>query len=207
MFEQIDTRSKSATASVDEAKERFDQYIRETEERVRKSAARVSVTAAQNEFAAAGQSHARKAVIWGIVSVAVIGSFIWFAWHLVAGPTPSFAVGETGGESKESTALAVYYTAIRITVLTAMGAVATFCLRILRAQLHMYELNLHRKRLYNSMAAFVESASTLEQRDIILGRLVDAVATFGISGLLSEKDDSVGPMKLAIDSVNRQVKE
>ena len=57
-------------------------------------------------------------------------------------------------------------------------------MKILKAQLHMFQHNLHRRRITNSIEAFVESAITPEQRDLILAHLVDAVATFGNSGLL-----------------------
>jgi hypothetical protein len=41
--------------------------------------------------------------------------------------------------------------------------------------MHMREVNLHRQRIANSMAAFVEAAATAEQADVIFGRMVDAV--------------------------------
>ncbi len=97
----------------------------------------------------------------------------------------------------------IYFTALRITILAAIGGVAAFCLKILRANMHMRAHNLHRQRLANSMAAFVESASTNEQRDLILAHLVDAIASFGSSGLLAKPDDSVSPSKMTIDTINR----
>jgi len=53
------------------------------------------------------------------------------------------------------------------------------------------------------MAAFVESAITLEQRDLILTHLVDAVATFGDSGLLHKEDDSIHASKMTIYTISR----
>ena len=49
------------------------------------------------------------------------------------------------------------------------------------------------------MGAFVESAVTPEQRDLILGHLVDAVATFGDSGLLGD-GESKSVAKMSIDT-------
>jgi len=53
------------------------------------------------------------------------------------------------------------------------------------------------------MSAFVESAVTPEQRDLILAQLVDAVATFGTSGLLQKEDDSIHSPKMTIDTITR----
>jgi hypothetical protein len=97
----------------------------------------------------------------------------------------------------------VYFAAIRITILTAVGATATFCLRMLRAHMHMSQQNLHRQRIANSMAAFVESAITPEQRDLILAQLVSSVADFGSSGLLSHEDDTVYSPKMTIEAITR----
>lgn len=71
--------------------------------------------------------------------------------------------------------------------------------------MHMYQQNLHRQRVTNSMAAFVESAVTPEQRDLILAHLVDAVAAFGCSGLLAKEDDAVYVPKMTIDSITRNI--
>ena len=65
----------------------------------------------------------------------------------------------------------VYYSAIRITILTAVGAAATFCLRILRAQMHMSHHNRHRQRVANSMQAFVEAAVTPRAKGFDIGSI------------------------------------
>jgi len=101
----------------------------------------------------------------------------------------------------------IYSAVLRITFLTGLGATATFCLRVFRAQMHMNEFNLHRMRLANSTGAFVESAYSPDQRDLILGRLVDAVASFGNSGLLGDREDAIVPTKLAIDTITRKVQD
>jgi len=88
-----------------------------------------------------------------------------------------------------------------------VGAAATFCLRILRAQMHMSQHNRHRQRVANSMEAFVEAAITPEQRDLILAQLVSSVVDFGTSGLLSREDDSVYAPKMTIDSITRMISQ
>ncbi len=65
----------------------------------------------------------------------------------------------------------------------------------------MYERNLHRKRIANSMAAFTESASSEDQRDLILTQLIESVSSFGNSGLVGKEEDSSG--KITVDNVTR----
>ena len=98
---------------------------------------------------------------------------------------------------------AIYHAIIRVTLLTAIGAVATFCFRVLRAQMHLREQNLHRERVANSVAAFLGAATSPEQRDVILARVVDAITALGNSGLLSDNDESMSPAKLILETVPR----
>ena len=51
------------------------------------------------------------------------------------------------------------------------------------------------------MAAFLGAASP-EQRDIILGRVVDSITAFGSSGLLVD-DESMSPAKVVLESLPR----
>ncbi len=92
-------------------------------------------------------------------------------------------------------------TLLRVVLLSTAGAVALFCVRVFRAYLHTNQLNHHRQRVANSMESFVESAITPEQRDAILGRLVEAVVAFGNSGLIPGDDDTVAAQKSTTDVV------
>lgn len=95
-----------------------------------------------------------------------------------------------------------YHAGIRLAILTAIGALTTYCLRVLRAHMHMYQQNRHRQAVTNSIGAFVQAGTSSQQRDLILTRLVDAVATFGSSGLVSRDEASDYP-KMTIESLVR----
>lgn len=162
------------------------------EQRARRTAAKISVTDAQDQFGRAEDDLGKKAKLWYWCSGSSIGVFIALVMILELAGYHSKDVGET-----------IYHTAIRVTGLTAVAAMSMFSLKVLRAHLHMREHNLHRKRLANSLGAFVESAVTPEQRDMILAHLVDSIASFGHSGLVSDSDDAVTPTKVAIDTITR----
>lgn len=164
------------------------------EEKARHTATGISVKSAQDQFREAQKAHLIQLIVWSVLSFLSILGFGYFAYLLAYKSTPP----------QESWNL-IYFTTIRITILTAIGAVATFCLKILRAQLHMYNHNLHRQRVTNSIEAFVESAVTPEQRDFILARLVDAVVNFGSSGLIQKEDDAIYSSKMIIDNITKSI--
>ena len=164
----------------------------EIEERARRTAAHISVEAAQEQFRLAQITLSRDVKLWAVMSAIATAAFIAVAIYLAKIHLPEGMKWEV-----------IYFAAIRITILTAVGAMATFCLRILRAHMHMSQQNLHRQRVANSMAAFVESAITPEQRDLILAQLVTSVASFGTSGLLSNEDDAVYSPKMTIEAITR----
>lgn len=163
------------------------------ENKARLTAAGISVEVAQDQFGEAQKEFKNQAILWAILSTILIAAFIGVAFYFVNNSQPNEKLGFG----------VIYFTTLRITILAAIGGVAAFCLRIFRANMHMRAHNLHRQRLANSMAAFVESASTNEQRDLILAHLVDAIASFGSSGLLTKSDDSMNPSKMTIDTITR----
>ena len=197
----IDSIKKESESALKQVQSEAEKTIAEArtlaeqiENRARLTASRISVEEAQKQFRDAQMALDRQVKLWsGLSAVCVvgfIGSAIYFAnvdlpdqwrWHVI------------------------YHSAIRVSILTAVGTAAAFCLKILRAHLHMSEKNRHRQRVANSIGAFVESAVTPEQRDLILSQLVESVVQFGNSGLLHRGDENVYRPKMTIDSIMRSL--
>jgi cystathionine beta-lyase family protein involved in aluminum resistance len=57
----------------------------------------------------------------------------------------------------------------------------------------------------NSIEAFVMSGQTAEVRDFILANLVEAVAAFGVSGLLARETDTLSTHRMPVDTVTRLI--
>jgi hypothetical protein len=172
------------------------------EERARLTAAKISVKAAQDQFDDGQRDLDRKAYVWSGLALLTFSSFICFTVFLLRHP-PIF-------DPKASGQLLIvqdaYFTILRVAVLAAIGALGTFFLRMARAHFHMAAYNAHRRRVANSMAAFVEAANSLDQRDLILGRLVDAVVQFGESGILDKQNDTMVPVPtIAIDALTKNL--
>ena len=194
----IESMKQAAANALNQVKEEAQKTIDEArvlaeriEKRARSTAAGISVEEVQKQFREAQEGLEKRVYLWavlGFLSVVVfIGTAIYFA---------------RVGPSQEGWSI-LYHSAIRVSILMAIGTTAAFCLKILRAHLHISEKNRHRQRVANSMGAFVESASTPEQRDLILSQLVESVVQFGTSGLLQKEDDQLYRPKMTIDSITR----
>jgi hypothetical protein len=200
--------SEEATRLLGNISQQAEQYLSmaraeaaKIKDRANLTAAGISVKAAQDQFDSAQKSLYRQAFIWSALGTLAFAGFFLFALYLLKNP-PTFDAKIT---TQILVAEAAYKTAIRITILTAIGAVTTFFLRMARAHFHMAAYNEHRRRVANSMSAFVEAASAPEQRDLILGRLVEAVVQFGDSGILEGgKDAAVGPT-VSIDAIMKSL--
>ncbi|MBN4085131.1 hypothetical protein JYT89_02180 [Flavobacteriaceae bacterium AH-315-B10] len=200
-FESLTTDLKESTEAallkieeqskliIEEAKKKAE----EIESSVRKTAQNVSVKVAQEQFEEGASHNFFQIRIWGGIAIVLAIIFISFIWYLLAGVDKlpkdwNWTIG--------------YVSIIRISILGLISAVIGFSLKMLKANLHMHQHNLHRKRLANSMAAFAESAMTNEQRDIILSQLVESVSNFGTSGMISKESNSGG---ISIDSITKTV--
>jgi hypothetical protein len=194
----IRNESEKAIQSARQLAESIEKRALVIESEARATATGISIKDAQDQFTSAQENLRAKVTLWAVLSVVGFASFVLFAVYLLNHP-PAVE------QSTNPIWHVVYFTAIRVTILTAIGAAATFCLKMLRSHMHMSEYNLHRQRIANSMSSFVQAATTPEQRDQILGKLVDSVAAFGNSGLLSREDDSVYAPKMTIDAIMKSL--
>ena len=164
------------------------------ENRARQTASGISIEAAQEQFRLAQQDHDKQVKRWTWLNG--ISIFLFFGVAMIF-----FFVDLPEGETKSI----LYFSAVRITIIGALGGIVAFCLRMLRAHMHMAQHNQHRQRVANSIAAFVESAATPEQRDLILSQLVDSIAHFGSSGILRKEDESIQVPKVVVDNLSRTI--
>ena len=186
----INSIKEESTAVIKQAKK----LAEEIETRARKTATNISVEEAQKQFKAAQRPLLLQVILWGLLSIVAVYIFYLLFKHFLNIELPD-----------NYTWHIVYFTSIRITALAAVGSIAAYFMKILKAQLHMFQHNLHRQRITNSIEAFVESAITQEQRDLILARMIDEVVTFGNSGLLEADQDNIYTPKMTIDNITRSI--
>lgn len=202
--EQISQKSETFSKHVDSAMNNFQKtasrLIKEAQEKAqiiegkaRLTAHGTSLSDAQKQFSEAEGVYKEQVKHWTWASI------VFFV--LLVGTTTAFFFLKIDPDFYSI----IYSAAIRVTILAALGAGTAFCLRMLRAHMHLRQRNLHRKRLANSLGAFVESETVPEQRSLILALLVDAIASFGNSGLLQKEDDSVQLSKIVLDSLSKTI--
>ena len=189
-LKKLNKNESAVKSRIEQLDEKFKEVDRR-EAKIRQTAAGISVEEAQKQFSEAAEEQQTKINYWEKISAGSIVLFVGFA--LILWYTKPIAV--TIYDS-------IYFTTIRITILITIGAFTAFSLKILRAHMHMKELNKHRERLSNSLPAFVEAVSE-NQRDIIITNLVDAISSFGKSGLLQKEDDSMSIPKIVIDTISK----
>lgn len=164
------------------------------EERATRTAKKISVKEAQDQFDQAQKEHYKSVILWSILSFITLALFIIIAILFYKDVTTL------------NRHLIIYITALRMTILLSIGAVATYCLKILRSSYHMYKHNQHRKRLANCISSFVESGETPEQRDKILSILIEAICYFQ-SGLVKTEDDNINATKFVVDNLVRNISQ
>ena len=188
--ETLATIQAAAERSIQGAKD----LAEEIEAKARRTATKISVVEAQNQFREASTHDAKQVKLWGWLAGASISLLIVTPLFMMYWPLP-----ETGAWP-----VALYHTLLRVLVLSAIAGIATFAFRMLRAHLHLAEKNRHRVRVANSVESFVQSALEPAQRDLILARLTDSIVSFGDSGLV-EHDGEDRPSPLSGDVLGRIV--
>lgn len=198
-IESIKKESETALQHLQQVKEESNKTIEEAsalakdiEERARQTAKGIYIGTVQGQFKEAQAALDKRVKVWAVLGGVCVAGFFFAALCFVSISIPN-----------EWKWQVVYHSAIKVSILTAIATTAAFCLKMLRAHMHMSEKNRHRQRVANSMGAFVESAVTPEQRDLILSQLVESIVQFGHSGLVQREDDYAYRPKMTIDSITR----
>jgi ElaB/YqjD/DUF883 family membrane-anchored ribosome-binding protein len=188
--EEIEKIKDRANKILDETRH----LAKEIELRARDTAAGFSMKDAQDQFAEASELLRKKVKFWGVVSTLLAVAAVALVLFMFA-----------EDHDTTNTLNLIYHGALRLIMLGGFATALTFSLKMMRAYMHMREYNSHRQRIANSVGSFVQSASTPEQRDHILSKLVDAIVTFGNSGMLTSSDDVTVPSKTIIESISRTI--
>lgn len=195
--EQLQKDSATTLANVkqeaDRALEGAKKLAEEIEARARKTATKISVKDAQEQFSTASTDLAVKVTYWGRVGVSSTLGLVLIAAGFMLWPLPDASVWP----------VALYHTLLRIFVLSSVGAVSAFSFRMLRAHMHMAEKNRHRVRVANSVESFVNSALEPQQRDLLLAKLAEAIIDFGESGIIKGERDDQDSSIVSADTLGR----
>lgn len=157
-------------------------------EKARKTAEKISLKEAQIEFEGAEKYHLRHAASWLSISILFLFALLWLVYYFYTHDDFHKYVSKAGSDNNLKW-YAIHYTTCKFSILGIIAALAAFSLKLFKCHAHMREQSLHRKRVINSIEAFLESASTKEQKDLILAQIVNSVISFGNLGILGHKDE------------------
>lgn len=93
-----------------------------------------------------------------------------------------------------------YYAGIRILIVGGIGAIASFCLRMLKGHLNLVHVTAHRSRVANSIADFVEAAPR-EQQFEIFRLLIDTVVSPANTGIADNNPELVATSSRLLDQL------
>lgn len=99
-----------------------------------------------------------------------------------------------------------YYTTIRVTAISGLFALLTYCFKLLKSFIQIYYKGRHRLTVVSSMASLVESA-TFEERNNIYNKLLDIVVDLGETGLLEKDVDYKLPNELIIGLLKDKIQK
>jgi hypothetical protein len=185
-------------------------------EAAKTAARKISVKGAQDEFAAAAKTLSKRAAFWAGLTVVLFVLLVGVLCRLLLYPPPLIAaiVAALTPQPKQAAlpvsvpllvAASAYYTSIRLALIAVLGIALAFSLRMTRAYFHMIEHNQHKSRVTKSIEAFVASVRTDEQRDLVLGKLVDSVTQFGESGILGKESETSSLPSVMFEAVTKNV--
>ena len=165
--------------------------------RARRTARHISVNEAQRQFEEAAEKGAASAKRWSWIVAVAFGALIVTILFLLFLADPPQGKAAFSAES-------LYFTLMRLFLLSTLASFSAFTFKMLRVHLHMAEKNRHRVRVANSVEGFVQSAGEPSQRDLILAKMTDAIVSFGDSGLV-QHDREDGSSTMSNDLAGRVV--
>lgn len=210
---------KSLASSLDEARAEIRKSAEGAVadfELAKEKASRISVDSAQRQFQEAGRELSRKGYIWAFMSGVLFLGLVWILWRFTQYPPPlirqivdSMRPGSAQSPGFVSVPLLIaasaYFTSIRLALIGVLGIGLAFSLKMTRAYLHMMEHNQHKLRVTNSIEAFVAAVRTKEQKDLVLGKLVESVIEFGDSGILGKQTDGPALPSVIIEALTKNM--
>ena len=182
---------KESDRLLKEVASRGDDTVARTKKQVRD----IVLENAKSEFASSRKWLWVQVAIWSVLSIVCIVAFFAYC----------FRVASEQHLPESWTWQIAYYTGIRVLIIAAIGAIISFCLRMLKGHIQLVHINAHRSRLVNSIADFVEAAPGDKQFEIFR-ILIDTVVTNGPTSFSDTNSEAIAASgKIAEQLVARVV--
>jgi hypothetical protein len=155
----------------------------------------VSIDSSKLQFEGLTKRFLAWGVITGLLAAAMLGGLIWFLLTALNGLHEYASMQD-----------AIAASVIRIALIGVLGAFAAILIKICRGNLNMYYHTMHRAHLATLIQQLVNAGENADQRGAIFIKMVDAIASFGSSGLISGSDDAAS-LKIVSDFLPSLLKQ
>lgn len=152
------------------------------------------------------------AVATVLLFLGLLGTLSWLLFspptlirHIVDALNPGSNVAALPVSVPLLVVASAYYTSTRLAIIGVLGVGLAFSLRMTRAYLHMIEHNEHKRRVTNSIEAFVAAVRTSEQKDLVLSKLVECVTEFGDSGILGKQGETSSLPSVFFETMTKNI--
>lgn len=141
-----------------------------------------ALTTAKKEYEKAKNKHFWQTLFW-IIACIIISVLVYrLARFFYKDELPDYWTWQV-----------LYTTTFRIAFLSGAFAIGAFCFKILRSHIHIYHHIQHKLMVVNSMASFVEAATTPEQRNKVFSKILDILTRYSNTGIISKENNiSIG---------------
>lgn len=99
----------------------------------------------------------------------------------------------------------IYFTVMRVVVISAFLSVATFMFKLLSSYLNIYQKNLHKKFVLNSMASLVASGHNYTDEQVVFSKLLEIVVVQEKTGIFNKDMDLDNKNSALIDAIKKIV--
>lgn len=222
-LKEIGEAFDSSKQEVSNLSEKLQDEIRQTAkdavqeyETAKENASRISVDAARTQFTLAETHLRNRAYTWAALALLQFAALIFILrWLFMHPPTIIIHIEDllASDAAKPAPPVSVplllaasaYFTAVRLALIGVLGIGLAISLRMMRAYFHMREHNEHKLRVTNSIEAFVAAVRTKEQKDLVLGKLVESVTEFGDSGILAKQAETSVLPSVFMEAITKNV--
>jgi len=138
----------------------------------------------------------KQIIVWAILCLLIISSCIYFSLFLLKENFPREWTWQIG-----------YLSIIRLAIASAIFSLASFCFKTFKSYIHLNEHNTHCITVIDSMANLVGAAKDEQQRNLIYGKLIDIIISFGNTELLSKGDDFKSFGDLSLEAIKKLIEK
>lgn len=141
--------------------------------------------------------------IWIFICLLIIIGSFCLGYEFYTNPYPTIcSLPSNASQPFSNSWYLIYPITIRIIIVTAVFSLISFCLKMLRSSLYIFEKYKHKFVVIESLPSLVKSYPDSLKESFVFKKLLQIIVDFGNTGLLNKEDD----MKIVWQDILKQLK-